>query len=90
MAERKQYEVQGIEFDVNADKLAGWKVFNMLKEARDADDEYDKVSAVMGIACYITECTEGEFVDKCGGEDAPVADIINVATQLIMAAYPKN
>lgn len=82
--------VQGIEFDVLTEKLGGWHVFNLLKKTRQVEDDYEKVSALIEIACYITGLSEDEFVEKCGGEDAPIAVIVGVATELIQEAYPKN
>lgn len=89
MAERK-YEVMGIEFEVIPEKLGGWHVFNLLKAVRTCEDDFDKVSALMEIACYITGMSEDEFVQKCGGDDVPVADVVGIATELITKAYPKN
>lgn len=89
MAERN-IEVQGIPFHVETKKLSGWHVFNLLKKAKLAFDDYEKVSALVEIACYITGLSEDEFVEKCGGEDAPIQVVVSIATELISEAYPKN
>lgn len=89
MAERT-IEVSGIEFSVKPERLSGWHVFNLLKRAKSSEDDYDKVSALVEIACYITGLSEDGFVAKCGGDDAPIQTVVSVATELISAAYPKN
>ena len=86
----RDIEVMGIEFAVNTEKLSGWHVFNLLKKAKTVTDDYERVSAVIEIACYITELDEAEFIERCGGDDAPVQTVVQVATELIAAAYPKN
>ena len=83
-------EVMGIGFDVITEKLTGWHVFNLLKKTRIALDDYEKVAALIEIACYITGLEEQEFIEKCGGDDVPVADVVAIATGLITQAYPKN
>lgn len=83
-------EVRGIVFDVADEKLGGWHVFTLLKKTQQVDNDYEKVSTLLEIACYITGLSESEFVEKCGGDDAPIAVIVGVATELIQAAYPKN
>jgi len=90
MTERKKVEVNGIEFDVSTEKLAGWHVFQLLKQARQNTNDYEQIDAVMEIVTYITGLTVDEFVDMCGGEDMPITDIMQTATALIMEAYPKN
>ena len=86
----KRVEVNGIGFDVLEDKLGGWHVFNLLKEVRTADDDYSRVAKLIEICCYVTGLQESEFVDKCGGEDAPISDVVQTAVDLITEAYPKN
>ena len=89
MAERN-IEALGVEFTVDTEKLGGWHVFNLLKQAQSVTNSYEQVAALLEIACYITGLDEQEFVERCGGEDAPVQNIVATATEIITKAYPKN
>ena len=82
--------VNGIEFPIVSDRLGSWRTFGLLRDARMADDDYAKADSLMGIACYITGLDEGAFVEKCGGVDAPVSDVLTCAAEVIKEAYPKN
>ena len=86
----KRIEVNGKTFDVQESKIAGWHVFDLLKKTRQTDDDYERVALLLEVACYITGLQESEFLDKCGGEDAPIVDVVQTAVGLITEAYPKN
>jgi hypothetical protein len=86
----KRIEVNGLAFDVDEKKLGGWHVFQLLKNVRAIDDDYEKVTLLLEIVCYITDTSEAEFIGKCGGEDAPLVDVVQTAVSLIQEAYPKN
>lgn len=86
----RNYTINGVDFTVNADKLSGWHVFNLLKKAKTADNDYEQVSALVEIACYICDLSEDEFIEKCGGDDTHIQTIVSIATELISQAYPKN
>ena len=86
----KRIDVNGLAFDIDEQKLGGWHVFQLLKNVRTIEDDYEKVSLLLEIACYITGLTEDEFIGKCGGEDTPIVEIVQTAVSLIQEAYPKN
>ena len=90
MAERKTVTVNGEEFPVLTNKLGSWKVFRMLAAARKEEDEYEKAMDMLYIALFITGLSEDEFVEKCGGDDASVAQVLETAATIIAEAYPKN
>ena len=88
--EFERYEVKGIWFDVNKQRVGSWHMFQLFQRAQKAADDFDKIDAVMSIACYITNLEPDEFIERCGGEDAPLTDVLEIASNLIAAAYPKN
>lgn len=86
----KRIEVNGISFDVLEEKLGGWHVFNLLKDVRTSDDDYNRVAKLIEVCCYITGLDENGFIEKCGGDDTPITDVVQTAVDLITEAYPKN
>lgn len=88
--EFERYEVQGRQFEVAKQRIGSWRAFQLLKEAEQAEDIYGKIDAVMSIACYITDMQIDEFIEHCGGEDTPMTDVLQIASELVAAAYPKN
>ena len=90
MAKRNKVEANGVSFAVIPERLSGWHVFKLMKDAQTAQNDYERVSLLVEIACYLTGLSEEAFVDKCGGEDAPIENVVATATELISAAYPKN
>lgn len=88
--ETERHEVLGVEFDVNKERVGSWRMFQLFQAAQKSVDDFDKIDAVMSIACYITDMTADEFIEKCGGEDAPLTKVLEIASTLISEAYPKN
>lgn len=86
----ERIEVEGIEFEYEPERLKGWRAFQLLKQSREATDDYERVENVLAIACYIADMSIDDFVDKCGGEDTSIEFIVKVASGLIAGAYPKN
>ena len=86
----ERIEIEGIPFDYDPERLKGWRAFQLLKQSREAKDDYERVENVLAIACYIADTTIEEFVDKCGGEDTSVEVIVRIASELIAGAYPKE
>ena len=88
--ETERHDVLGVEFEVIKERIGSWHVFQLFQEAQKAADDYGKIDAVMSIACYITDLQPDEFIGKCGGEDAQLTRVLEIASTLISAAYPKN
>lgn len=88
--ETERHEVCGVEFEVIKERIGSWHVFQLFQEAQKTVDDFGKIDAVMKIACYITDSTPEEFIAKCGGEDAPLTNVLEIASTLIAESYPKN
>lgn len=86
----ERIEIEGIDFEYEPERLKGWRAFQLLKQSREAKDDYERVENVLAIACYIVNMGIEEFVDKCGGEDTNIEVIVRIASELIAGAYPKN
>ena len=86
----ERIEIEGIEFEYETERLKGWRAFQLLKQSREAKDDYERVENVLAIACYIANMGIEEFVDKCGGEDTSIEIIVRIASELIAGAYPKE
>ena len=86
----ERIEVNGVEFDILTERLNSWKAFQIMRDARATEDDYERTSALMEVTCYITGLDESEFIDKCGGADTSIMDVFKFVSEIIKAAYPKN
>ena len=88
--EQRTVEIEGIEFTIDTSKLGTWRSFNIVKKAYAANDDYQRIDSLIEIACYITDLTEQELIEKCGGDEVSLERVVTVVSQLIAETYPKK
>ena len=83
--------VQGVEVHVDDSKAASWKAFKMVGVISDPDAAVTaKMQAMFDLIGYVTDTDEDEIVERCGGDDASVQNVMEFATALVAEAVPKN
>ena len=76
---------------IDRDASTSWRAFKQLRVLNDPEaDSMAKMDAAIAYAGLVAALDEDAIVEMAGGEGAQVADVMEVVTQIIAKAAPKN
>jgi hypothetical protein len=82
-------DVEKLEIDQEA--ATSWRAFKYLRVLNGEDsDAVAKMDAAIGYAGLVAHMSEEDIVELAGGDDAQVADVMEIVTNIISKATPKN
>lgn len=88
--EKLSIEVRGHEMDVDMEYVGSWAALSLMRRLGGGADQFEQLDLSFEFIERATGCDEAAIVEMAGGEDAPAAEVIGFAAEVIQAINPKN
>lgn len=85
-------EVDGLGFEVDEKRLKSWRALRMMRGIVAGGGEFsvEALDAMLGFIAYTTDLDEDAIVEHCGGDEAPMEDVVALVARIAAEIYPKN
>lgn len=85
-------EVDGLAFEVDEARLKSWRALRMMRGivANGGEFSVEALDAMLAFIAYTTDLDEDAIVEHCGGEEAPMEDVVSLVAKVSAEIYPKN
>lgn len=81
--------IDGLKVNIDQAKASDWHSFSLLRKANNAD-QFDQLAVLLELIEYITDVDEAAIVEHLGGDTAQASEVIELVSEIIKAATPKN
>lgn len=87
----REVTVRGHTFNVDDRRLTSWKAFKLVASLDDEKSSgFGKVQAAIELMEFITDLDADAVVESLGGDMANPVEVMQVVTEIVAGAYPKN
>ena len=84
-------EVRGLTIHVNTAAFEDWATMDALKTiANDDANPMQKLQASFDFIKAVTDISQEDIVQACGGKSAKTSDVITTVAEIIKQSAPKN
>lgn len=85
-------EVDGLAFEVDEKRLKSWRALRMMRGIVGNGEGFsvEALDAMLGFIAYVTDLDEDAIVEHCGGDEAPMEDVVALVARIAAEIYPKN
>lgn len=83
-------EIRGHEVEIDENAAKSWKAYKLFRSFERAENDFDKGDVALALAELFTGLDADAVAGLCGGDSAPVEDVLGFAAEIIAAAIPKN
>ena len=88
--ESRTVDIEGLAVTVYPEKAKTWKAYRILSDAMHSPDDMKRFDSLLALVEYVTDVDEGAIIEHCGGDDAPIEDVVRIASKIVAECTPKN
>ena len=87
----KTLDIDGLTVHIDSEVMKSWTACRLMCQfATHEEITAQTLPLMVEFVELVSDTTEAEIVEHCGGAKAPIADVLAVMVQIIQEAAPKN
>lgn len=83
-------EIRGHKVEIDENAAKSWKAYKLFRSFERAESDFDKGDVALELAELFTGLDADAIAALCGGDSAPVEEVLGFTSEVIAAAIPKN